>query len=71
LLEGNENKQKSSTELNKWIVNEYKTDTSLAAYKKLHYIPENESLEMKDFQQFFNERKKLMAEKYASILINQ
>lgn len=71
LLEGNENKQKNSTELSKWIVTEYKTDTSMAAYKKLHYIPEEISLEMKDFQQFFKERKKLMADKYASILINQ
>lgn len=70
LLEGNMNKQKNATELEKWITNEYKTETSLAAYKKLHYVPEAEGLALDNFQTFFTERKKLMADKFTSILIN-
>lgn len=70
LLEGNLNKQKNATELEKWIVEEFKTDTSLAAYKKLHYVPEAEDLSLDNFEAFFIERKKLMAEKLKYILIN-
>lgn len=70
LLEGNLNKQKNASELDKWIKEEFKTDTSLAAYKKLHYVPETENLTMDNFQNFFTQRKKLMADKFTSILIN-
>lgn len=70
LLEGNINKQKSATELEKWIVNEFGTVTSLAAYKRMHYIPETESLDIKNFSTFFKKRRELMASKFNSILIS-
>ncbi|HCW09370.1 MAG TPA: hypothetical protein DGG95_18600, partial [Cytophagales bacterium] len=69
LLEGNFNKQKSGTELSLWIKDTFKSNGSLAAYKMLHLIPENTSLEFDNFTNFYSERKKLLSQKFSDILI--
>lgn len=69
LLEGNANKQKSGTELKIWINDNFKTANSLEAYKMIHMLPENISFEFDNFKQFYNERKKLLVQKFAGILV--
>lgn len=69
LLEGNENKHKSGTLLTDWINSEYKTDTSLNSYKKIHMIPENISFDFLSFKDLYEQRKTLLSEKFATVLI--
>ncbi|HEX5001542.1 MAG TPA: DUF262 domain-containing protein [Bacteroidia bacterium] len=70
LLEGNLNKQKNGTELSSWLNDNFKTSSASQAFKMLHMIPENISLELDNFQQFYNVRKSLLVNKFSEILLD-
>ncbi len=70
LLEGNINKQKNATELKEWLAETYKSDSALGSYRMLHNIPENISYDFDKFEEFYKERKKLLAQKFSNILID-
>ncbi|MDQ0286815.1 uncharacterized protein with ParB-like and HNH nuclease domain [Desulfofundulus luciae] len=68
LLEGLYNLQKSSSSLIDWLERVCADPVARDAYLRKHYIPTNINLEFKNFPQFFEERKKLMADKLRRIL---
>jgi len=69
LLEGNLNKQKSATELISWVKDNFKSEMAIGAYKMLHMIPEDISFDFTQFESFYKERKKMLAKKFSTILI--
>lgn len=60
LLEGRENTVKQATDLSKWVSD--KADDS-TYYRKRNYILDEQSLELKDFEDFFSNRKELLRKK--------
>lgn len=60
LLEGRENTVKQATDLSTWI-NSKVNDTTY--YRKQNYIPQDQSLELKDFESFFANRRLVLKEK--------
>ncbi|HSH65286.1 MAG TPA: DUF262 domain-containing protein [Bacteroidia bacterium] len=67
LLEGNFNKQKSGTELERWLNETFKNASQLGSYKLLHMIPDVD-LTLNNFEKFYSERRALLHQKYKSIL---
>lgn len=67
LLESGENRSKQDTPFANWLASVAKDSASETAYKKLHYIP-LVSYELKDFQLFYSERKKLMVDKILTLI---
>lgn len=68
LLEGSYNLQKGSSSLVDWLDKVASDPVERDAYLRRHYIPRNVALDFKNFPQFFEERKKLMADELRRIL---
>ncbi|WP_350557517.1 DUF262 domain-containing protein [Psychrobacter sp. CAL346-MNA-CIBAN-0220] len=60
LLEGRENTVKQATDLSKWVSDKVDDATY---YRKRNYILDEQSLELKDFKDFFLNRKELLRKK--------
>lgn len=67
LLEGIPNQEKSDTDFEEWLCNTYPDKQDRRDYTNKHYIP-NIDLSFDNFENFIIERKKLMANKFKSIL---
>ena len=67
LLQGPVNIAKSDESFDTWITKECPTPEKLAAYKRLHFIPEC-SLKFEDFPAFLEEREKILRTKLADVL---
>jgi uncharacterized protein with ParB-like and HNH nuclease domain len=68
LIEAIANQQKSAKSLVDWLNATFPTDEKKNSYKLLHFFPENESLELPNFINFFNERKELLKAQLMTIL---
>jgi uncharacterized protein with ParB-like and HNH nuclease domain len=68
LLEGNQNKQKSASDFKEWFNDNHKTSTAKTSYKTTHMLPENEDFDFSNFKKVFQKRRKLMKEKFTTIL---
>lgn len=69
LLNANENMSKSNTSLKDWVDKEIKSkNIDRATFLANHLIPNNVSLELKDFNEFIEARKKLLIEQFHSIM---
>ncbi|MCQ5365977.1 DUF262 domain-containing protein [Anoxybacillus salavatliensis] len=66
LLEGVENKSKSNKTFKEWI-HEENNISHIEHYKKVHYIPDVD-LDFSNFEQFYNERKKLMKKRFEQVM---
>lgn len=62
LLESNENEKKNATPLNKWLDEEVNKEN-------LKYLPQNISFELNNFEEFINERQKMMSSELKKILL--
>jgi len=60
LLEGIENIVKQATPLSKWVKN---SDTDESYYRQKNYVPVEQSLFLKDFEEFFEARKQVIKKK--------
>lgn len=69
LLEGGENKAKSSKTFKEWI-HEENNIFDIDHYKKIHYIPDVD-LEFSNFEEFYNERKKLMKKRFGLVMTGE
>lgn len=67
LLEGVPNQQKSDMDFKEWLYKAHPSEQERNDYMRKHYIP-NVELSFDNFDQFIEERKKLMSEKFRSIL---
>lgn len=65
-LEGRENGSKNDMPLQQYF--DEMNSQQQADFKKNAYIPENQSLDIANFENFYNERKKLLKAKIASLL---
>ncbi len=68
LLEGGENESKNKTPLIEWI-NNNEVILDLEKYKNDNYIPNDVSLEFKDFESFYNRRRELVKDRLKNILL--
>ena len=68
LLEGKENHAKSKTALVDWIAQEYPDDQQKNAFLQSQRIPAGSTLELKDFDAFFEARKTLLKRELAGLL---
>lgn len=67
LLEGIPNQEKSDTDFEEWFCKICSTEQERKEYMNKHYIP-NVDMSFDNFENFIIERKKLMANKFKSIL---
>jgi hypothetical protein len=68
LLEGNQNKHKSATDLKDWYKETFKSSNARANYRQTHLIPEEEDLDFTNFKEVFLNRRELMKQKFTQIL---
>lgn len=68
ILEGNENKQKSSSDFNQWLNANYSSESSKASFLTIHHIPQDISLELSNFRDFTTTRTELLKIKFREIL---
>lgn len=68
LIEATSNQQKSAKVFDEWLRQTHPTEDKLNSYKLLHFIPEEESLELNNFMNFFHKRKDLMKDKLMVLL---
>lgn len=68
LLEGLPNEEKSDKDFEEWFDETFKDEEEIKDYKKKHYIPKSISLEFGNFEEFFEERNKLIEERLNKIL---
>jgi uncharacterized protein with ParB-like and HNH nuclease domain len=68
LIEAIANIQKSAKPLSEWLKLAHPSEEKQNSYKLLHFFPDNESLELMNFIDFFNKRKGLLKEKLMIIL---
>lgn len=68
LIEAIANQQKSAKSLEDWLDFAYPTPEKKNSYKLLHFFPENESIELTNFLNFYNKRKELLKEQLMRIL---
>jgi hypothetical protein len=68
LLEGKENHAKSKTALVDWIAQEYPDDQQKNAFLQSQRIPAGSTLELKDFDAFFETRKTLLKRELTALL---
>ena len=62
LLEGSENEKKNATPLKKWLKEDVNKENS-------KYLPQNISFELNNFEDFINERQKMMSSELKKILL--
>ncbi len=67
LLEGIPNQEKSGKEFSKWILEKYPNENDRKQYMARHYIPDC-SLEMTNFREFIEKRKKLIADAFKNLI---
>lgn len=67
LLEGLPNLEKAGKDFGSWFGTNYSNDSKRKEYMQKHYIP-NVDYEFSNFEEFINQRKKLIVEKLYSIL---
>lgn len=67
LLPGTQNQEKSDKDFNAWLEETYPDDASRKQFMERHYIPDID-FSFSNFEQFIEERTRLMTEKYKSIL---
>ena len=68
LLEGLLNEEKSNADFTKWLEKSFKTKAEKTDYMRRHYIPQDISLDFDNFEEFFNKREELIAEKLREML---
>jgi len=68
LLEGRENKSKSKTPFSVWLKRSYPDESAAKDYLRSQQIPPKVSLELAQFENFFERRKALMKTKLAELL---
>lgn len=68
LLEGGENQSKNASPFKEWLLKEYPKDSTREVFLDRNYIDSAVSLELKDFETFFEERKKLLKTALAQAL---
>jgi len=68
LLEKIPNIEKLDKDFDMWLKMSYPNEWERKEFMKKNYIPENLDLSFHNFEEFIKERKKLMAEKFRSIL---
>lgn len=66
LMEGRQNESKNATIFKDWL--EIKNESEQSHFKTTNFIPSEESLEFKNFQNFFEERKTLLKEELKKVL---
>ncbi|GAB4176021.1 MAG: DUF262 domain-containing protein [Calditrichia bacterium] len=66
LMEGSENESKNKTPFKLWLNN--KNDDEQTKFKKDNYIPMNVSLELRDFELFYEKRKEILKNKLRDVL---
>ncbi len=62
LLEGGENKSKNATPFKAWLLKKFPQNSNKEAFLERNHIAPEVSLELIDFEPFFEERKKLLKE---------
>ena len=67
LLEGSINESKNKTQLKDWVEKEYKDEKNKKDFFSRNYIDDNISLELNNFENFYNDRKKNMLIKLKKI----
>lgn len=67
LMDGTINEEKSNIEFEQWIDKNYLDEASRNAYMKMNYIPDVD-FSFENFEEFVEQRKKLMTKKFNSIL---
>ena len=67
LLEGMLNQEKSGKDFSVWIEEKYPDDQERKAYREKHYIPDID-LSLENFEEFIEERKKLIVAEYQKLL---
>lgn len=68
LLEGNQNKQKSGTDFKEWFTDNFKSSTAKGNYKATHHLPEDIDFDFTNFKKVYQQRRKLIKERFALIL---
>ncbi len=68
LMEGRENKSKNKTPFKEWLKNAYPNPDERGKFMKDNYIPDHVSLELKDFEVFYEERKKILKAQLKKVL---
>ncbi|MBN1968495.1 MAG: hypothetical protein JW870_03930 [Candidatus Delongbacteria bacterium] len=66
-MEGIPNQEKSGKEFSKWIEDKYPNTNDRKQYMERHYIP-NCSLEMVNFKEFIEKRKKHIADAFRKLI---
>lgn len=69
LLESTPNIQKRDKEFDEWFNGKFTTDEEKNNYKDKHSIPKNIDLNLSNFEEFFDKRKKLISQKLKNELI--
>ncbi len=68
LMEGSENESKNNTPFKKWMDDTYHDEGDYKFFMKTNYIPEDVSLEFKDFEEFYEKRKEILRNEIKKVL---
>ena len=68
LMEGNENESKNKTPFKQWLDNAYPNGNDREKFMKTNYIPNDDILEFKNFEVFYEKRKKFLKDELKAIL---
>jgi len=68
LMEGSENESKNKTPFRQWLDNTYPNNDDRVKFMKDNYIPNDVSLELKDFERFYEKRKEILRDKIKEVL---
>lgn len=68
LLEALDNTEKNAATFRAYLYEKYPDEQERAQFKQLHYIPAGVSLELEDFEHFFNARKELLRVQLKNVL---
>jgi len=68
LMEGSENESKNKTPFRQWLDNTYPNNDDRVKFMKDNYIPNDASLELKDFEMFYEKRKEILRDKLKEVL---
>ena len=71
LLEGSQNLEKSNKEFKDWLEEQDFSEEERKDYFKKNYIPENIELTFKNYNEFFEEREKLLLKQLKKILLEK
>ena len=71
LLEGSQNLEKSNKEFKDWLEEQDFSKEERKDYFKKNYIPENIELTFRNYNEFFEEREKLLLKQLKKILLEK